>query len=93
MARVAFLIAALAVAGAVVSFLVGAVFYARAQRLATGIVGPLGWLRIAVWPFAIGRVRDTADVALNKAVVALLTFATVAVAAGSVATNLERLLK
>ena len=74
----------LAFAGALASWIAGAVFSAR-----TGS-GPLA---VIAWPFAIGRIRRAGGEParqVNKALVAFLACLMVAVAATSVATNLAR---
>ena len=95
MALVAYIVAGLAVAGALASWIVGAVFYVRTLRAIAPIPEPRGlMLRAAVaWPFAIGRLRGQAVAhasTVNKALGAFIACLTVAVSAISVATNLAR---
>jgi hypothetical protein len=90
MASIATIIAVLAAAGALASWIAGGLFYARALRER----GEAAWLTAIVWPFSIGRVRDGAGASqVNKALVAFLTCAMISVAATSVATNLHRMSK
>jgi hypothetical protein len=93
MASIAMIVALLAAAGAVASWIIGAVFYARAlaeraERSQTT------WLSVIAWPFALARVRNSAGASrLNKALVAFLACAMIGAAATSVATNLHRMSK
>jgi hypothetical protein len=90
MATIATIIAILAAAGALASWIAGGVFYARALREG----GDESWLPAIAWPFALARVRDSAGASLvNKALVAFLTCAMIGFAATSVATNLHRMSK
>jgi hypothetical protein len=90
MASIATIIAVLAAAGALASWIAGGVFYARALREH----GDRSWPRAIAWPFALARVRDRAGAGqVNKALVAFLTCAMIGVAATSVATNLHRMSK
>ena len=76
----------LALAGAVVSFVAGAVYSARAGA---------GWLAIA-WPFALPRIRAAGGepaAQVNKALVAFIACVLVGVAAYSAAANLHRFAK
>ena len=76
----------LALAGAVASFVAGAIFSARAGA---------GWLAIA-WPFAIGRIRAAGGAPatqVNKALVAFIACVLVGVAAYSASANLHRFAK
>jgi hypothetical protein len=95
MALFASIVAYLAFAGAVASWVIGAWFYARTLRVlaAEGQQAPLAWLAIVAWPFALGRLKGAAAVhaaKVNKALVAFLACLMLAVAATSVATNLAR---
>jgi len=76
----------LALAGAVASFIAGAVYSARAGA---------GWLAM-VWPFAIGRIRAAGGVPasqVNKAMVAFIACLLVGAAAFSASANLHRFAK
>jgi hypothetical protein len=76
----------LALAGAVASFVAGAIFSARAGA---------GWLAIA-WPFVIGRIRAAGGAPatqVNKALVAFIACVLVGVAAYSASANLHRFAK
>ena len=76
----------LALAGAVASFVAGAVYSARAGA---------GWLAIA-WPFALPRIRAAGGepaAQVNKALVAFIACVLVGVAAYSAAANLHRFAK
>ena len=80
----------LALAGALASFLAGAVLSARALAPAGGA---LRWLAILVWPFAMGRFKGAAGeqaARLNKALVAFIACLMIAAAAWSAAANLHR---
>jgi len=77
----------LAVAGAVASFLAGAVLCARAGASLIGIIA---------WPFAIGRIRAAGGepaARVNKALVAFIACLLVAFAAFSASVNLYRFAK
>jgi len=95
MAQVAYIVAGLAVAGAIASWIVGAACYVRTLRAVARTPEPRGLvLRAAIaWPFAVGRLQGQAAVhaaAVNKALVAFFACLMVAVSAISVATNLAR---
>ena len=86
MATVASILLYLAVAGAIASFIAGAIYAARAGA---------GWLAIA-WPFAIGRIRSAGGepaAQVNKALVALIACLLVGFAAFSASANLHRFAK
>jgi hypothetical protein len=86
MASISTILVYLAVAGAVASFLAGAVFSARAGA---------GWLAIA-WPFAVGRIRRAGGepaAQVNKALVAFIACLLIGAAAFSASTNLHRFAK
>ena len=75
-----------AFAGAIASWIAGAVFCARAGS---------PWLAV-VWPFAIGRIRRAGGepaALINKALVAFIACMLVGVAAFSASTNLHRFAK
>jgi hypothetical protein len=85
MSILAVIAAVLTIAGAVAAWIAGAVIYRQASP---------SLLRAAVWPFLSRQVPGApADhaIKLNKALVALFTCLTLAVAATSLATNLSRL--
>ena len=78
----------LALAGALASFLAGAVFSAR---IAAG--RPRRWLAVLVWPLVMTRFTGAASdqaARLNKALVAFITCLMIAAAAWSAAANLHR---
>ena len=86
MATVSTILVYLAVIGAVVSFIAGAIYSARAG------VGALA----IVWPFAVGRIRRAGGepaAKVNKALVAFIACLLVGAAAFSAATNLHRFAK
>jgi hypothetical protein len=86
MAAVSTILVYLAAAGAIASFIAGAIFAARAG---------VGW-RAVIWPFAIGRIRSAggeAAVLLNKTLVALIACLLVGTAAFAAAANLHRFAK
>ncbi|MPZ58669.1 MAG: hypothetical protein GEU91_19700 [Rhizobiales bacterium] len=86
----------LAIAGAVVCWIVGAVYFARALAAIGQEDRLLRWLAIVAWPFARGRFKGAAagyaDV-VNKALVAFIACIIALVAATAVATNLARIAK
>jgi hypothetical protein len=92
MAQLAFIVVYLALAGALVSWIAGAWFYARTLRADADKRGR-SWLAVVAWPFALGRLKGAAAAPaakVNKALVAFLACLLVAMAATSVATNLAR---
>jgi hypothetical protein len=94
MGSVAIAVLALALAGALAAWIVGAIYYARSLRALERAAGPaLAWLAIVVWPFATKRIAtapaETASV-VNKALVALLVCLTLGAATVSYSTNLNR---
>jgi hypothetical protein len=91
--RVAFLLVYLALAGAAVSWVVGAVYYVRTLREA-GAQRHFTWLLVTAWPFAISRLSSSAAASaakVNKALVAFFACLIVAFAANAIATNLQRI--
>jgi hypothetical protein len=89
------ILAYLAFAGALASWVAGAVFYARTLR-ALGDDTRLKWLVIAAWPFAVSRIRGAAAepaAQVNKALVAFMACLLIGVAAFSASTNLHRFAK
>jgi hypothetical protein len=93
MAQAATIVTLLAIAGAVASWIVGAVFYLRTLRELPA-QPRLKWLAVAAWPFTVGRIRGAAAeqaAKVNKAMVAFFTCLMIAIAATSLATNLSRL--
>ena len=86
MAAVSTILVYLALIGAAVSFIAGAVYSARAGAGALSIV----------WPFAIGRIRRAGGepaAQVNKALVAFIACILVGAAAFSASTNLHRFAK
>ena len=94
MGSVAIAVLALALAGALASWIVGAIYYARSLRTLER-VERLGfaWLAVLAWPFATKRIAtasvETASV-VNKALVALLVCLTLGAATVSYSTTLNR---
>jgi hypothetical protein len=93
--HLAYILAVLAVAGAMTSWFAGAWFYVQTLRAISAAPGRSGLMLRAfvAWPFALNRLHGEAAaqaVKVNKAMVAFLACLTVAVAAISVATNLAR---
>ena len=91
MANTAALITWIALAGALASFVAGAVFSAR--TLKRGDDMRWRWLAIMAWPFAMARLKGAAGAQaarLNKTLVAFMACLTVAAAAWSAAANLYR---
>jgi hypothetical protein len=96
MSELAYGVAVLAFAGAVVSWFVGAWHYVQTLRAISAEPGQVGiMLRAVAWPFGLGRRLKGASAAqyskLNKSLVAFFACLMVAVAAISVATNLARI--
>ena len=86
MAAISTILVYLAFAGALASFVAGAVYSARAGT---------GWLTI-IWPFAIGRIRAAGGepaAQANKALVAFIACLLVGAAAFSASANLHRFAK
>lgn len=95
MAQVAFIVAGLALAGAVASWIAGAVFYVRTLRAISQDQPQGGLMARAMfnWMFTAGRLQGTAGAdasTVNKALVAFLVCLVVAISAISVGTNLAR---
>ncbi len=87
----------LTLVGALASWIVGAVYYARSLRsLETAVGEPWAMLCVLAWPLATSRIasasRETAGV-VNKALVALIVCLTLSVTTISVSTNLNRIAK
>jgi hypothetical protein len=96
MVTVAFAVVYLALAGAIVSWLVGSVYFARTLATLAADHRALRWLAILAWPFAVGRLKGAAagyTGIVNKALVAFMACIMVLVAGISVATNLARIAK
>jgi hypothetical protein len=94
MGSVAIGVLVLALAGALASWIVGAVYYARSLRTLSPPEEPaFAWLAIVAWPFATRQIAaastETASV-VNKALVALLVCLTLGAATISLSTNLNR---
>ena len=86
MAAISTVLVYFALAGAIASFIAGAIYSARAGA---------GWLAIA-WPFAVGRIRATGGepaTQVNKALVAFIACLLVGAAAFSASANLHRFAK
>jgi hypothetical protein len=97
MGSVAIVVLVLTLLGALASWIVGAIYYARSLRTLEIAVGePWAALSIAAWPFATKRIAsassETASV-VNKALVALIVFVTLGAATISLSTNLNRVSK
>ena len=93
MSEFAAIVAILALAGAVASWIAGAWFYAAIVRDLADRPGGPNWLAVAAWPFALGRLRGAAPprtAQVHKALIAIFACLAVAAAATSVATNLAR---
>ncbi len=89
------MLAYLAFAGAVVSWIAGAVFCARTLAAMPGNRGMM-FLAPVAWPLAIGRVKSAGEgpaSRVNKALVAFIACMLVGVAAFSASTNLHRFAK
>ena len=93
---VAYAVMYLSIAGAVVSWIVGAVYFVRTLAAIGQEDRKVRWLAMVAWPFAIGRLKGAAAghaSVVNKALVAFFTCIIVLVAATAVATNLGRMAK
>ena len=99
MSQVAYIVVALALIGALASWIAGAIYYVRTLRALSGHVQRGLLLRaIVAWPFASGRLQAAAaehsakvnSAKVNKALVAFFACLIVALSAISVATNLAR---
>jgi hypothetical protein len=95
MAQAAYIVAGLAVAGAIACWIVGAVFYVRTLQEISQTPGQRDLIlrAIVAWPFTVGRLRGEAAAhasTVNKALVAFLACVIVAVSVFSVAVNLAR---
>jgi cell division protein FtsL len=91
MGRVGIVVLVAALAGALASWIVGAVYYARSLRAAHA--KDTSWLAVVVWPFATKRISSTGSteaIVVNKALVALLVCITLSAATVSLSTNLNR---
>ena len=89
------ILAYLAFAGAIASWVVGAVLFARTLR-ALGDDTRTKWLAVAAWPFAVSRIKGAAAepaANVNKALVAFMACILIGVAAFSASTNLHRFAK
>jgi hypothetical protein len=89
------ILAYLAFAGAVLSWIAGAVFCARTLAAMPGNRGMMLLAPIA-WPLAIGRVKSAGEEPasrVNKALVAFIACMLVGVAAFSASANLHRFAK
>jgi hypothetical protein len=95
MATLATIVAVAAGAGAIASWIAGAVNFVRALRSPSGQRGHQQvWYAAIAWPFAARPMSGEAAVyssRVNKALVAFFTCLMIAAAATSLATNLSRL--
>jgi TRAP-type mannitol/chloroaromatic compound transport system substrate-binding protein len=96
MSTVAIVLAVIALSGALVSWVAGAIFYARTLATLSEEKAPakLRWLAVFGWPFALQRLQGAAAeqaAKVNKSIVAFMTCVIVAAAAIAVATNLQRI--
>jgi hypothetical protein len=95
MQSVSTVLAYMAFAGAIASWIAGAVFFVRTLRAISGD-RRLMWLAIVAWPFAVSRIRGAgaAEAAnVNKALVAFMACILVGFAAFAASTNLHRFAK
>ena len=91
---IAYAVLYLAVAGAVVSWVVGAVYFVRTLVALGREDRGLRWLAIFAWPFAVGRLRGAASAhaaVVNKALVAFMCCIVALMAATATVTNLARI--
>jgi hypothetical protein len=95
MPGIATILAYLAFAGAVASWIAAVVFGVRALRELSDN-RPLMWLALVAWPFAVPRMQDAAAehaANANKALVAFMVCILVGVSAFSASVNLHRFAK
>jgi hypothetical protein len=95
MQSISTILAYVAFAGALASWIAGAVFYARTLR-ALGGGRSLDWLAVVAWPFAVSRIKGAAAepaAQVNKALVAFMACLLIGVAAFSASANLHRFAK
>ena len=93
---VAYAVVYLASAGAVVSWIVGAVYFVRTLTAIGSQDRAIRRLAIFAWPFAVGRIKGAAaghGAVVNKAIVVFIVCIIVLVAATAAATNLARIAK
>jgi hypothetical protein len=93
---VAYALIYLAVAVAVVSWVVGAVYFVRTLAAIGQEDRNVRWLAMVAWPFAIGRLRGAAAgyaSVVNKALVVFFVCILVLAAMVAVVTNLGRIAK
>jgi hypothetical protein len=94
MVQAAYIVAGLAVAGAIASWVVGAVYYIKTLReISQSEQRSLLLRAIVAWPFTLSRLRGeaaTTAAIVNKALIAFFVCLMVAISAISVATNLAR---
>ncbi|HVY58401.1 MAG TPA: hypothetical protein VHA77_11175 [Xanthobacteraceae bacterium] len=86
--------ALLAIAGAIASWIVGAVSFARTRGAAAG--GAFAWVAVVAWPLFSARLPNVPPeraAEMNKALVAFIACILVAAAAWSAASNLLRISK
>jgi hypothetical protein len=86
----------LVLAGALVSWVIGARAYARCLAAVPGQTGGVARvLAVIAWPFALGRLQGSAAgaaaVVVNKAIVAVIVCITLAVVTVTLSTNFNRL--
>ena len=83
--------------GALASWIVGAVTYARAlPKMGAKASHPVQWVRMIVWPFALGRLRaaSASDALIaSRAMIVFVICMTLAVTTISLSTNLTRISK
>jgi hypothetical protein len=95
MTLVAYIVAGLAIAGAVASWIAGAVFYVQTLRAISDDPQQKGMMSRAIfnWMFTVRRLQGAAAVHasnVNKALVAFLVCLIIAITAISIGTNLAR---
>jgi hypothetical protein len=97
MGPIAITVLVLALVGAAVSWVVGAVFFFRCLAAVDGT--DRGWLRLkamVAWPFSLSQLRGAAAehaAVVNKAIVMFFICLTVAAATISLSTNFNRISK
>lgn len=87
---------ALSIAGAIASWIVGAIYFARCLALLDASAGASRWALAVAWPFSLSRLRGAAGEhagVVNKAIIVFIVCVTLAVLTISLSTNYNRIAK
>jgi len=93
MASIAFALLFLAIAGAIVAWVAGAMYFVRTLAAIGEEERSTRWLALIAWPFAVSRLNAKAAayaVGVNRAIVAFIACLLIAAASMSVGMNLQR---